>query len=266
MLSQPLSLVLSLVLGLQTVLGATFPTLSLVGEKKPGREVVKQTTAKSTSTSVTKISGSFHPQLPFKVSSHWHNTTSRNVIRYKVGNSYHGFLVKNGQFIAQGGDTWFVYGLFGYVKAILKPANVKYPIWNNRHNGIDFAARYGLPVYAAESGIVCYRGFLAGNTIVLKHSLGYRTTYGHLSTIYVKKGQRVIKGQLIGRVGQSGALNPHLHFEIDQWRGNRCYGINPLRFISLRSAIIPQCDANRFYRGSSNPYLQKDFAWQNPIR
>ena len=219
-----------------------------------------------------QLKGQFNPQLPFKVTSSWHNDTrnlwssSKAVFKWRVGNYQHGFLVQNSQFIARRGDTWFVYGLFGPIKAALKAQNVKYFAWNNRHNGIDFAARHRLAVYAAEEGVVSFTGPFQGNTVIIKHNRGYQTTYGHLSTINVRAGQRVRKGQLIGRVGNSGTLNPHLHFEIDQWRGNTCWAINPLKFINLKGAIVPQCDANRFYSGSQNPYLQRDFAWNNPLK
>ncbi len=206
----------------------------------------------------------FNPILPFKTNSFWHNSNSG--LSWQVGNNIHNFSVKNGQFVSKPGDTWFVYGLFGPLKAILKPNNVKYPVWGDRHNGVDFTARYGLAVYAAESGTVGYTGPFQGHTIIIKHSGGYQTTYGHLSTINVTAGQRVKKGQFIGRVGNSGTLNPHLHFEIDRWQGNTCYAINPLKFINLNGIITPQCLANQFYSGSQNPYSQPDFAWNNPMK
>lgn len=219
----------------------------------------------------SQLINQFDPQLPFKVKSKWYNdqrnlwSSSTAVFKWQVGNYPHGFLTQNGRFITRTGDTWFVYGLFGPIKAVSKAGNVKYPFWGNRHNGIDLTARYGLPVYAAEEGIVGYTGLFQGNTVVIKHGSGYQTTYGHLSTIKVRKGQWVKKGQLIGKVGNSGTLNTHLHFEIDQWRGNTCYAINPLKFLSLNGMIVPQCDANRLNNNQS-PYSQPDFAWNNPLK
>lgn len=109
----------------------------------------------------------------------------------------------------------------------------RHPITRRRdfHTGLDIAAPYGTPVRAAESGKIIfagrYRGY--GKMVIIRHSGGYSTRYGHLSRIKAKYGQRVRQGQVIGYVGKSGlATGPHLHFEI------RRYGrpINP--FFMLR--------------------------------
>lgn len=85
------------------------------------------------------------------------------------------------------------------------------------HPGIDIAGSYGNPVYASGSGQVTmaewYYGY--GKYIKINHGHGYETAYGHLSSIEVQPGQRVKKGQLIGRVGSTGySTGPHLHFEV----------------------------------------------------
>jgi len=95
------------------------------------------------------------------------------------------------------------------------------------HTGIDIANRYGAKVHAAREGKVIFIGvkFGYGLTVIIQHSFGYRTLYGHLSAAQVKRGQRVRKGELIGFIGVSGrTTGPHLHFEV--WHNNRL--INPL--------------------------------------
>jgi murein DD-endopeptidase MepM/ murein hydrolase activator NlpD len=95
---------------------------------------------------------------------------------------------------------------------------------------MDFRAKYGEAVYAAASGRVIFAGVSGGygNLIQVKHSNGYITFYGHLSKIYVKQGQKVRRGVLIGRVGATGRVTgPHLHFEIRK-NGK---AINPLPLI-----------------------------------
>ncbi|TGK01541.1 LysM peptidoglycan-binding domain-containing protein [Leptospira langatensis] len=85
------------------------------------------------------------------------------------------------------------------------------------HGGIDLAAEEGTPVYASADGIVSFSGTKGGygSLIVLKHSLGYETKYGHLSKLMVDPGTKVKKGQLIGKVGMTGrATGFHLHFEV----------------------------------------------------
>jgi murein DD-endopeptidase MepM/ murein hydrolase activator NlpD len=92
-----------------------------------------------------------------------------------------------------------------------------------QNDGINIAARAGTPVLAANDGVVAYagnelRGF--GNLILLKHADGWTTAYAHCETITVKRGDRVKRGQTIGRVGATGAVvEPQLHFELR--RGTR---------------------------------------------
>ena len=85
------------------------------------------------------------------------------------------------------------------------------------HEGLDIAARLGTPVVAPADGIVIYaryeRSF--GNTIIIDHGYGFSTLYGHLSEIYVRPGDRVKRGQVIGAVGNTGrSTGPHLHYEV----------------------------------------------------
>ena len=86
------------------------------------------------------------------------------------------------------------------------------------HAGRDFAAPEGTPVVAALSGQVLSSGLAGGYgvAIELEHADPLRRTlYGHLSEIYVRSGQRVRQGEVIGRVGSTGlSTGPHLHFEL----------------------------------------------------
>ncbi|MBC7765580.1 MAG: peptidoglycan DD-metalloendopeptidase family protein, partial [Hyphomonadaceae bacterium] len=89
--------------------------------------------------------------------------------------------------------------------------------WGNTHTGLDLAGPIGSPVEASDGGIVqsaSYEGGF-GRLIKINHENGFVTYYAHLSSIDVKQGQRVIKGQNIGKVGNSGnSTGPHLHFEV----------------------------------------------------
>ena len=85
------------------------------------------------------------------------------------------------------------------------------------HKGVDLRAAVGDPLYAPESGRVSTAGWLGGygKIIILKHKNGYQTRMAHLNKIYVKSGQYVKKGDLIGRTGKTGRVTgPHLHYEI----------------------------------------------------
>ena len=86
------------------------------------------------------------------------------------------------------------------------------------HAGKDLAAPEGTPVVAALSGTVLSSGLAGGYGIAveIEHDQPRRRTlYGHLSEIYVKAGQTVRQGDVIGRVGSTGlSTGPHLHFEL----------------------------------------------------
>lgn len=84
------------------------------------------------------------------------------------------------------------------------------------HTGIDYAAPTGTPVRTVGDGVVDFAGWRGGygNYIIVRHTNGQSTAYGHLSRIHVKKGQRVEQGTNIGAVGSTGvSTGPHLHFE-----------------------------------------------------
>ncbi len=86
------------------------------------------------------------------------------------------------------------------------------------HAGIDLLASRGTPVHAAAPGRVVFAGYAAGGwgrLVVIVHTNGVRTMYAHLSKVSVRRGQSVMTGGLVGRVGASGdASGPHLHFEV----------------------------------------------------
>jgi len=89
--------------------------------------------------------------------------------------------------------------------------------WGRRHNGLDIANDIGTPVEAADGGEVTYAGYNGdfGNLIIVNHNNGYETYYAHLNTMDVAVGQKIIQGQKIGEVGNTGySTGPHLHFEV----------------------------------------------------
>ena len=88
------------------------------------------------------------------------------------------------------------------------------------HRGVDLAVPVGTPVQAMRGGTVEYAGSMGGygNVIVLRHSLGTRSLYAHLSALRVSTGEHVAAHQVIGLSGMSGnASGPHLHFEVTRW-------------------------------------------------
>jgi murein DD-endopeptidase MepM/ murein hydrolase activator NlpD len=108
---------------------------------------------------------------------------------------------------ATGSMMWPTYGpIYSYFSA-----------W---HRGLDISPSYGTPVVAADGGVVRSAQYLRygyGFHVIVDHGNGYSTMYAHLAEILVSPGQRVGRGELVGRVGVTGyATGPHLHFEVYQ--------------------------------------------------
>lgn len=98
------------------------------------------------------------------------------------------------------------------------------------HEGMDFTAKIGTPVFASGDGIVSRADNKAsgfGNHIVIRHGFGYETLYAHLSRYKARVGQYVKRGDIIGYVGSTGRSEaPHLHYEVHK-NGDV---VNPLNF------------------------------------
>ncbi len=88
--------------------------------------------------------------------------------------------------------------------------------WIN-HDGLDFTAAKGTPVYATGDGIITasYKSSTYGNVIFINHGYGYQTRYAHLTQYIVTRGESVKRGQVIGYVGSTGrSSGSHLHYEV----------------------------------------------------
>jgi murein DD-endopeptidase MepM/ murein hydrolase activator NlpD len=102
------------------------------------------------------------------------------------------------------------------------------------HSGIDITADHGAPVVATADGTVEASGWYAGlgKRVILKHGrTGLETVYGHLSDFFVRPGQIVRRGEVIGRIGRTGrATGTHLHYEV------RLQGtpVNPYQYMQPR--------------------------------
>lgn len=89
--------------------------------------------------------------------------------------------------------------------------------WGRVHEGIDLGARTGTAITAADGGTVIFAGKKGnyGYMVDIDHGGGFVTRYAHCSKLYVKKGDKVYKGQKIAAVGNTGrSTGPHLHFEV----------------------------------------------------
>jgi len=112
------------------------------------------------------------------------------------------------------------------------------------HEGIDFLAEPGSTVVAAAGGIVQFAGFHPqyGFMVDLEHGNDLVTRYAHLSKLFVKTGDVVLRGRRIALSGSTGrSTGPHLHFEV-RYRGA---AQNPARFLALNPGASPQLASQR---------------------
>jgi murein DD-endopeptidase MepM/ murein hydrolase activator NlpD len=97
------------------------------------------------------------------------------------------------------------------------------------HNGLDFSAPRGTPVYATGDGTVqmAYYSDSYGHVVYLDHDYHFETRYAHLTNYIVKEGEAIKRGQIIGYVGNTGtSAGPHLHYEV-LYKGTP---VNPINF------------------------------------
>ncbi|WP_233884489.1 M23 family metallopeptidase [Tenacibaculum piscium] len=113
------------------------------------------------------------------------------------------------------------------------------------HNGMDFTAPTGTPIFASGNGKIkkAHRSASFGNVVYIDHGYGYETIYAHMSKIATREGKQVKRGDLIGYVGNTGrSAAPHLHYEVHK-NGRPVnpiyyyYGdLSPEEFIAMQKA------------------------------
>src|SRR5690606_18246450 len=126
-----------------------------------------------------------------------------------------------------------------------------HPILRRRrpHNGVDYAAGTGTPVWAAAAGVITFAGVKGanGNLVGIAHDNGYSTYYAHLHRITpgIRRGVTVSARQSIGQVGTTGrSTGPHLHFGVK--RGSQF--VDPLDIINGPGRMLPNAQRNAFRR------------------
>jgi murein DD-endopeptidase MepM/ murein hydrolase activator NlpD len=129
-----------------------------------------------------------------------------------------------------GGNGRFILPANGPITSGFGPRNHPISGGSRMHNGVDIGASSGTPIHAAADGTVVMAGSNGGygNWTLIDHGGGLATGYGHQSSIGVRVGQHVSRGDVIGRVGSTGAsTGPHLHWEV-RVNGN---SVNPMGWI-----------------------------------
>lgn len=147
-------------------------------------------------------------------------------------------LSEKGEANYGGGDYTPGSGILAY-PTYTRKISAGYPRYpsGGYHSGVDFAVPMGTAVHAADNGIVIVSKNLGnrsyGKYIVISHGNGMHTYYAHNSELLVSEGQKVSKGQLIAKSGNTGnSTGPHCHFEVRVKGSNGKYAaVNPMNYL-----------------------------------
>ena len=105
------------------------------------------------------------------------------------------------------------------------------------HTGTDYRAKIGTNIYASNNGIVALtmHRFYLGNVVYIDHGRGAFSYYSHLKSFNVKKGQKIQKGQLLGKSGKTGRITgPHLHYAMRLYNTT----VDPLQYAEVYNKIL----------------------------
>lgn len=131
---------------------------------------------------------------------------------------------------------WPLRDVRGYVTSYFGPTTHPFTKHWYLHKGIDIAYSRGTKVVSTADGKVIEKAFDAegyGNYIVIKHKYGFYTRYAHMDKVYVKEGQNVQQGEVIGTLGSTGlSTGPHLHYEVRI--GSQV--VDPQRYLDFNSS------------------------------
>jgi murein DD-endopeptidase MepM/ murein hydrolase activator NlpD len=137
--------------------------------------------------------------------------------------------------LADGAPEAFLYGETAFVKPTLGHLTSLFGSrWGRAHEGIDIAGAIGTPIYALTDAVVEESGPATGYGmwVVLRHTDGTQSVYGHVNRTFVREGEKVKAGEEIAEIGNRGySTGPHLHLEIWSSEGTK---INPLTWLRKR--------------------------------
>jgi murein DD-endopeptidase MepM/ murein hydrolase activator NlpD len=137
--------------------------------------------------------------------------------------------------LSDGAPEAYLYGETAFVKPTLGHLTSLFGSrWGRAHEGIDIAGPIGTPIYALTDAVVEESGPATGYGlwVVLRHTDGTQSVYGHVNRTFVKEGEKVKAGEEIAEIGNRGySTGPHLHLEIWTSDGTK---INPLTWLRKR--------------------------------
>ena len=187
-------------------------------------QVLELPSSISTKTAHSSTSGGSSRFSKSKISSQ--KSTSKKVTSTKANNKKVAYKSTPRKNVSTYRKTKFVWPVNGKVVS-----NFGFVGKGRKNDGINIKAALGTNIKAADKGVVAYagnelKGF--GNLVLVKHQDGYITAYAHADKIYVKKGQKVLRGEKIATVGKTGGVNtPQLHFEVRAGKK----AVNPRKYL-----------------------------------
>jgi murein DD-endopeptidase MepM/ murein hydrolase activator NlpD len=190
------------------------------------KNVIKDKTLLKGKTKVKQEGKSGARSVTYKISEQNGVTVNKDEVNETIlEQPVNEIVIKGTKVIPSRGDGTFAWPTVGgYI------SSKQGPRWGRMHKGIDIARPSNRTIKAADNGVVVSAGWGGGygNKIVIDHRNGYRTLYGHMSSLKVRVGQKVSKGSAIGIMGATGdATGVHLHFEVYK-NGSL---VNPLSYL-----------------------------------
>ena len=149
-----------------------------------------------------------------------------------------GLLESQGELLVELPTMWPLKNVRGRITNYFGPSVHPFTRKWYLHKGLDLAYKRGTPIVATANGKVVEKGYEPlgfGNYVVIRHRYGFFTKYAHLDhKVYVKEGQTVTQGQIIGRMGNTGlSTGPHLHYEVRI--GSQV--VDPERYLNIKNRL-----------------------------
>ena len=148
-----------------------------------------------------------------------------------------GLLVAQGELLVELPTLWPLKNVRGRITNYFGPSIHPFTRKWYLHKGIDIAYKRGTPIVSTANGKVVEKGYEPlgfGNYIVIRHRYGFFTKYAHLDKVYVKEGQNVTQGEVVGAMGNTGlSTGPHLHYEVRI--GSQV--VDPERYLNIKNKL-----------------------------
>ena len=229
----------AVVAGGQTVATTFFDSSHAVAALQPVAQVTKEAPADATTASLEGAIGG-DQLLPDRLAVDALDPASQVDVQnlakaVDIGRELAQQAAKIEAALADGAPEAFLYGESVYVMpAVGHLTSLFGSRWGTSHQGIDVAGPIGTPIYALTDGVVEEAGPATGYGlwVVLRHTDGTQSVYGHVNRMFVEEGDRVDAGEEIAEIGNRGySTGPHLHLEIWSTDGAK---INPLTWLRKR--------------------------------